>query len=270
MTSCSSKRAQILPVQLKDSNMYRLGFTSVTFRNLSREEICIAAKENGIEFIEWGGDVHLPSDDENALCEVLFLQKKYGIKAISYGSYYRIGQNDSEMFRKILFVAEKIGCKRIRLWLGAVSSYQTDKNLFDSLVEETQILCDMAKEKGLTLSFEFHEGTFNDNGESCVEFLTAVNRDNLATYWQPLRVKTDFENLEAASPYVNGVHVFQWDKLGMRHSLKKGADEWLRYVEHLKNNSQNTDYILEFVKGDSLLQFKEDVLTLRKTLDSVY
>ncbi len=250
--------------------MFRLGFTSVTFRNLSREEICIAAKENGIEYIEWGGDIHLPPDDENALCEVISLQEKYGIKAISYGSYYRIGQKDFKLFEKILSVAEKTGCKRIRLWLGTDSSEKTDVKLFEALKKETQKLCDMAEEKDMIISFEFHEGTFNDNGKSSVEFLEAVNRDNLATYWQPLRVKTDFDNLEAVSPHVNGVHVFYWDNLGIRHSLKKGADEWKKYIEHLKDYSHNTDYILEFVKGDSLLQFRKDAETLKELLTRIY
>lgn len=249
--------------------MFRLGFTSVTFRKLSREEVCIAAKENGIEFIEWGGDIHLPPDDEKALDEVLALQEKYGIEAISYGSYYRIGQNDYELFDKILYVADKIGCKRIRLWLGAVSSDKTDEKLFGSLVEETRVLCDKAKEKDIVISFEFHEGTFNDNGKSSVGFLDAVGRDNVATYWQPLRVKTDFENLEAVAPYVNGVHVFHWGKLGIRHSLSKGTDEWQKYISHLKENSKNTDYILEFVKNDSLLQFGKDVATAKEILNCI-
>ncbi len=250
--------------------MYRLAFTSVTFRKLSREEICIAAKENGVEYIEWGGDIHLPPDDENALTEVVSLQKKYGIKAISYGSYYRIGQRDFELFGKILSVSEKIGCRRIRLWLGTASSDKTDEMLFESLVEETQKLCDMAKEKDITLSFEFHEGTFNDNGKSSLGFLKAVNRDNLATYWQPLRVKADFDNLRAVAPYVDGVHVFYWDKFGIRHSLKKGTDEWENYISLLKTESKNTDYILEFVKGDSDIQFAKDVSALKDILDSVY
>lgn len=257
----------MLPIWLKDSNMIRLGFTSVTFRKLSREEICIAAKENGIEFIEWGGDVHLPPDDEKALSDVLGLQKKYGIKAMSYGSYYRIGQKDYELFDKILYTAEKIGCKRIRLWLGTQSSDKTDKELFDSLVGETRVLCDKAEEKDIVISFEFHEGTFNDNGKSSVEFLKAVNRDNAATYWQPLRVKGDFENLEAVAPYVNGVHVFNWGKLGVRHSLSKGEKDWKKYISHLEKNGNNTDYILEFVKGDSLLQFRKDVETAKEILN---
>ncbi len=247
--------------------MLRLGFTSVTFRGLSREEICIIAKENGIEYIEWGGDIHLPPDDKNALAEVLSLQKKYGIKALSYGSYYRIGQRDYELFGKILSVSEKIGCRRIRLWLGIASSDKTDKELFNSLVEETQTLCDMAKEKGITVSFEFHEGTFNDNGKSSVEFLKAVNRENVATYWQPLRVKGDFDNLKAVAPYVDGVHIFHWGKLGIRHPLSKGRDEWKEYIALLKKESKNTDYILEFVKGDSPLQFAEDVAVLKEMLD---
>lgn len=270
MTSCFLKRALMLRIPLKDSNMFRLGFTSVTFRKLSREEICVTAKENGIEYIEWGGDVHLPPDDENALEEIIGLQKKYGIKAISYGSYYRVGQKDYVLFDKILSVSEKIGCKRIRLWLGILPSDKTDKNHFDSLVEETRALCDKAMERDVILSFEFHEGTFNDNGISSLEFLKAVSRENLSTYWQPLRVKNDFENLKTVAPYVNGVHVFQWDCFGMKYALDEGTQEWNKYIAYLRDNSLNTDYILEFVKDDSPEQFKNDARILKEILASVY
>lgn len=260
----------MLPIRLKENNMYRIGFTSVTFRKLSREEICIAANENGIEYIEWGGDVHLPPDDEKALEEVICLQNKYGIKAISYGSYYRVGQRDFELFKRILTVAQKIGCKRIRLWLGEASRAETDSVLFNLLKSETQKLCDMAKEKDITLSFEFHEGTLNDNGKSSLEFLKAVNRDNIATYWQPLRTKNDFENLKAVAPHVNGVHVFHWKKSGIRCRLCEGADDWKKYIDYLKNNSPDEDYILEFVKGDSLEQFREDAEILKTFLTQIY
>lgn len=71
--------------------MKNIGFTTVTFRKKSRREVCEIAEKNGIKYLEWGGDVHLPPDNETALQEVIFLQKEFGLTAVSYGSYYRLG-----------------------------------------------------------------------------------------------------------------------------------------------------------------------------------
>ena len=62
--------------------MKKIGLCSVTFRDKSVDEIVDLALENGLNFIEWGGDIHLkPGDfDEarriKALCdknEILYL-----------------------------------------------------------------------------------------------------------------------------------------------------------------------------------------------------
>ena len=50
---------------------------------------------------------------------------------------------------------------------------------FLSMVDETRVLADIASQKGLTVAFEFHNGTNNDNGKSSVEFLKAVNKQNV-------------------------------------------------------------------------------------------
>ena len=44
--------------------MYNIGFTTVTFRKKSVEEIIDIAKKAAINCIEWGGDVHVPPDNE--------------------------------------------------------------------------------------------------------------------------------------------------------------------------------------------------------------
>ncbi len=41
----------------------RAGLVSVTFRQLSPEEIVRVAREAGLTVIEWGGDVHVPPGD---------------------------------------------------------------------------------------------------------------------------------------------------------------------------------------------------------------
>ena len=44
-------------------NNYTYGLVSVSFRKKPPEEILSAMKGAGLSVIEWGGDVHAPSDD---------------------------------------------------------------------------------------------------------------------------------------------------------------------------------------------------------------
>ena len=39
------------------------GLVSISFRSKSVEEIALAARDAGLEAIEWGGDVHTPHGD---------------------------------------------------------------------------------------------------------------------------------------------------------------------------------------------------------------
>ena len=82
--------------------MEKIGFTTVTFRKKSRREICEIAKKNHIEYIEWGGDVHLPPNDSNALREVLSLQEEFGLTAISYGTYYHLGEENYSLWQSVI------------------------------------------------------------------------------------------------------------------------------------------------------------------------
>ena len=44
-------------------NNYTYGLVSVSFRKNSPEEILSAMKDSDLSVIEWGSDVHAPSDD---------------------------------------------------------------------------------------------------------------------------------------------------------------------------------------------------------------
>lgn len=246
--------------------MEKLAFTTVTFRDKTRKEICEIAKKNNIKYLEWGSDVHLPFDDEKALNEVLNLQKEYDLKAISYGTYYRLGSNDIESFKKIVDTANKIGAKIIRIWAGDKSSDKTDENELKKYANETKLLCDIAKEKDLTVAFEFHHNTFNDSGKSSNKLLNAVLLDNLKTYWQPFSTKEDIENLNATLKNLVCVHVFNWNKNGVRFSLSLGKRKWKKYLDVIKSNNLEPFYIFEFVKKDSEKQFEKDVKAFRKIL----
>lgn len=250
--------------------MERIAFTTVTFRQLTRREIIEIARENGISQIEWGGDVHLKPRDSAAREEVARLQSQCGVTACSYGSYYRLGMNDMAEWRAVIEAAQAVGAKTIRVWAGEKPSGDTDEAGFTALVAEARELAAAAEEKGLQIAFEFHQGTYNDTGASSVRLLENIHRDNVKTYWQPLRTTAELEDLETVLPYLAGVHVFYWSKKGLRFPLKFGRRKWERFIRMIAENEADVPYILEFVKGDSRRQFARDVKTLRALLSRVY
>lgn len=250
--------------------MYKIGFTTVTFRDLSPAEVCKIADENDIRNIEWGGDIHLPPLEKEKAAETAALNKKYSLCALSYGSYYRLGAKDFELWREICEAASQIGAKVIRIWMGEKSSCDVNEDLFREMVEETKKLAEAAAEKNLTVAFEFHHGTYNDSGATSLRFLKAVDMDNVKTYWQPFSTKEDTENLKAVLPYLAGVHVFHWNKYGKRYALKRGKRKWKKFISLIAESCGDMNYIMEFVKKDSVNQFKKDLAALRGILEEVY
>lgn len=247
--------------------MQNIGFTTVTFRKKSRRAVCEIAHRNNIMCIEWGGDIHLPPDDETALQEVISLQKEFGLTAVSYGSYYRLGAENYTLWEQIVNTADKIGARMIRIWHGNCSSQKVSAEKLQAMVNETKRLADIANEKGLTVAFEFHKNTNNDTGKSAVEFLTAVNKPNVKTYWQPFSTDVDIENLKTVLPYLVCVHIFEWNEKGKRYSLKHGVDKWSEFLKIIGNSNAEPYLIMEFVKHDSEKQFAKDLKQLRLLTD---
>ncbi|MGN1417822.1 MAG: sugar phosphate isomerase/epimerase family protein [Acutalibacteraceae bacterium] len=246
--------------------MQNIGFTTVTFRKKSRREVCEIARKNDIKYIEWGGDVHLPPNDPTALNEVISLQNEFGLSAVSYGSYYRLGAEDYALWESITETASKIGAKIIRIWQGDSASENVSNEKLSAMVNETKTLADIAAKKGLTVAFEFHNGTNNDNGKSALEFLKTVGKPNVKTYWQPFSTKDDINNLKAVLPYLVCVHIFEWDEKGKRYSLKHGRKKWTEFFRIIEKSHSNPYMIMEFVKGDSRHRFAKDVKTLARIL----
>ena len=243
--------------------MEDIGLTSVTFRKKTRQEVMQLAKESKIQFIEWGADVHVPPLDDTAIKEAVALQDQYQIPCRSYGSYFRLLQNTKEEFLAVLETAARLGAGIIRLWMGNQSSKDTTEAAFKKMVQETQVYADLAKERQITLAFEFHHSTYNDSGKTAVRFLKAVHRDNVKTYWQPFTEKADFENLQAVLPYLVTVHVFSWSKSGVRFPLSWLNGRWKRFEAILHAANCQPNHVLEFVRADSPKQFKKDAKTLR-------
>ena len=94
------------------------GLVSISFRSKSVEEIAVAAKNAGVEAIEWGGDVHVPHGDLQAAKHAAEISKKYGLQCVHYGSYYKMGYSDPELFSDVLESAKILGVPIIRVWAG--------------------------------------------------------------------------------------------------------------------------------------------------------
>ena len=243
-----------------------VGFTTVTFRKKSVDEIINIAKNNKVDYIEWGSDVHLPYEDNDAIIKKILDSK---VKNLSYGTYYRVGEKDYDKFEKICNTASKINCKIIRIWLGKMSSIKCSNYIVKDYVLEVQKLCDIAKKYNLIVASEFHNNTLNDNGDTALQFIKNVDRDNYKTYWQPLGdKKNDFDNLKKVLPYLVVVHVFNWSKNCVRFSLKLGKKKWKNYIDYIQKNKCNElFYVMEFVKKDSERQFCRDLSCLKGILD---
>lgn len=247
--------------------MNKVGICSITFRNLSCEQLIEEVKKVGLDAIEWGSDVHvLPNDIERAR-EVGDLTRAAGLEVSSYGSYYRVGIENEFSFEEVLASAVALGAKHIRVWAGRLGSLDVNQDYFEAVVLDSKRIAKLAKEKGIVVSYEYHGKTLTDTVESALRLLEEVNSSNMQLYWQPavgLKIDERIANIKAVEKYLTNVHVFNWQQI-KRLPLKEGKDEWLRYLKEIDLSTNPIEpryFLLEFVKEDSLKQFYEDAKAL--------
>ena len=91
----------------------KIGVASVTFRNKTVSEIVEIAKNAGVEFIEWGGDVHVKTLVDARLAKKLCDENN--IKISSYGSYYRTGCSDKADWEEVCRISSEMGAVLYRV-----------------------------------------------------------------------------------------------------------------------------------------------------------
>ena len=264
----------------------KTGLVSVSFRKKSIKELIKASKECGLDCIEWGGDVHVPMGKVKLARQVRNLTHGGGLKCCTYGSYfgliYHCDEHFPMPFKKVLKTAKNLNAKTIRVWLGwpfcgckkGCNIYLCHKH-YKKNVEVTKKLCDEAKKYGLTLSIECHFKTFSDDYKDTLRFLNDVNKENLRLNWQPNHAKSfeyNLEALKALRPYVNNVHVFNWNEKGEKFPLgdEKGVREWTEYIKVL--NDENADervFLLEFMPDGEIASLPNEAKTLQELIKVV-
>lgn len=212
--------------------VFQPGLCTVTFRQLSPEDIVALSAECGIVGIEWAGDVHVPAGQIDVARHVRSLTEEAGLSVVSYGSYIAPPSDDERAFATVLETAQALGAPNIRIWPG---TRNRDSATYSS-AERRQVaqairhMARMADDASVTLSLEYHPGSLTDDLGSAQRLMAEIDDPNVFLYWQPwpgLHLETALEEIRAVGPETSHVHVFAWDR---RKSVPAGRPEEL--LEH--------------------------------------
>ena len=245
--------------------MLNTGLVSVTFRKLGVWEIAEAIKKSALDCVEWGGDIHVPPADTNAISLAKDASTANGVRIASYGSYYHC-DGDEEAIEKQVSTAALLGASTIRVWAGNHWSNDIDAAGRAETVENIRKTCRCAAKYGLTVSPEYHQATLTDTIDSAVQLLNEVGEENFRTYWQPNQFEDDEYNIRALKsvlPYLTNVHVFTWQG-NDKFPLNDGEAIWRKYIDIIREDGKDHNLMLEFVCDGTLDQFYRDAETLKE------
>jgi len=239
---------------------YKLGLVSVSFRSYSPEQILTAMKDAGLNYIEWGSDVHVPPEKAE---EIALLQKNYAIACCSYGTYFRLGVTPMEELPAYIAAAKLLGTDILRLWCGNKNSEEYTEEEKAFLFRACREAGAIAERNGVTLCMECHNKTYTNKKEAALELMQAVGSESFRMYWQPNQHRTEAENLEYArllSPYTEHIHVFNW-KGKEKYPLGDAKALWKKYLDCF---DADRALLLEFMPDGKLETLKTEAGALRE------
>lgn len=250
--------------------MQKSGLVSITFRNKTPLEIVKLMNRAGLSCVEWGGDIHVPPRGGKA-GEVRALSRDYGIEICSYGSYYRLGEG-RDRFLYSLDEACALETGVMRIWAGTKDSALVDECEWRALMEELFEAQELAKQRGILISLEYHPATLTDSRESAKKLLRELDcagAENVAVYWQPRWDWPVEERLSALCDIrqrLGHMHVFTWEHTpgGIRRlPLRDGEKMWKPILDEYKDGCR----LIEFVRGDCDEALMEDAQALNGWLN---
>ena len=248
--------------------MYHTGLVSVSFRHLTPEQIIQAVKDAGLSCIEWGSDVHAPCHDLERLEHIASLQQKTGITCSSYGTYFTLGRDNVDTLEDYIAAAKVLGTNILRLWCGTKGSQKYALDELGTLYAECRQAAAIAEAHGVILCMECHNHTVTDTKESALALMEAVHSPFFRMYWQPNQYRTSEENiryLQQLKPYIDYLHVFQWDRDG-QYPLAEGIEIWKTYLSMLEGDRT---LLLEFMPDHRLETLPAEAESLRKIIQEV-
>ncbi len=231
----------------------KTGLVSVTFRKLDAQRIARLCAENGLRYLEWGGDIHVPAGDAEKARAAAELCREYGLIPDGYGSYYNAADG-IESFLPALESAKILGARYIRIWAGRGKVYDgnAEENIRKSVLA--------AREEGIAVSLECHRKTMTEDPALA---LRLAEHTGCLLHFQPNPDVSFDENLRALAafaPHLCAVHVFAWEKRNVRFPLSTQREQWIAYAK----TAPDVPFLLEFVQEDDPENLKTDAKTLHE------
>lgn len=249
------------------------GLCSVTFRSMEPQKLIGLAAENGLSAIEWGGDIHVPPGDLVKARAVGAQTADAGLRVSSYGSYLFAPDFEFADVDAVLDAAEALNTRHIRVWAGSRKRPSADYLMNEREVATTALakISESAAKRGMTIGLEYHPNSLTDNLASSLQLATDLPFDNLFFYWQPapgLPLEEALKEIAALGSRVCHLHVFAWLADASRLALREHENYWRACIDAMPQSTwQSAAYaMLEFVKGDDIAQFEQDVATLKAIL----
>ena len=244
---------------------FKAGLVSISFRKHSPEEILSAMKEAGLEYIEWGSDVHAPVNDLEKIGEIRRLQSEAEIVCSSYGTYFRLGENDPEEIRDYIAAAKLLGTNILRLWAGRKSHLNVTPEERERLISDLRRVVEIAEDSDAVICLECHRNSYTEHLDGTLELFAEIPSPAFQMYWQPnpdISFEENMAYLSAVSHRLAHVHVFFWR--GKEHlPLSGGIDEWKKYLEGL---SGEHGMLLEFMPDNLLTSLSCEAESLRQII----
>lgn len=244
-------------------NSFKLGLCSVTFRKKSAAQVILIAKKAGIDYIEWGGDIHVTTVEDARL--VKSVCDNEGIKISSYGSYFNSIEFDKDKWVQVCEIAKKMGAPSVRIWLGKKNSEETSDKEYRTLLENTKKMCDIADGYGLDVCPECHDNTFNNNTDAFLRLKNDLKKENFKTYFQSryFRMEYDLDRIDRTFEFIRDVHVSYRDLKKEQRHRKKDKNYLDKLLKQLKSKEFDGIVMVEFVDFNSETAFYRDVKKLK-------
>ena len=247
---------------------------SISFRKLSVAEIARLCADNGLQGVEWGGDVHCPHGDVKAAAEAAKVTAGSGLAVSSYGSYYKVGDSEESglPFEKVLDSAVALGAPRIRVWAGSKSSADATEDYRSKVLADLNRISSLATKAGVRVSLEYHLHSLTDGIDSALKLLSAA--PDVLCQWQPIQglsLEAKGESLQRLlGPRLGNIHVFEWvlDSAGgiIRRPLSEGSAVWRGWLKSASASPNCEWALLEFVKDDDPRLLAADAAALKSII----
>lgn len=255
----------------QNHSMLTPGFVSVTFRAIPPKDIVQLCVQNGLEGIEWGGDVHVPHGDLQRAREVRKQTTDAGLFVTAYGSYFRLGISEQQglSFDKVFASAVELEAPVIRIWAGLLHSADATSEQRLAIAQEALRIADRAAKGKIIVACEYHAKTLTDTDASAQQFLREADHPNLKTYWQPHmpgKIDPELTGLRSILPRLQDVHFPDWGRIKDPPSDNSMREPWQKVFGLLRTTGRNHWVMLEFLRNDSIDELPSQARRLKEWL----